>query len=195
MKFTKVILFQKGKKIIDFATARNRALTKAKEEWVLFLDTDEVLSRDLKKEILEQDKNNKVDGYFIKRIDYFWGKWLRFGETGNIRLLRLGRKGAGIWKRKVHEFWDIKNSGNLKNVILHYPEWSINKINAYSEIDAKEFSSFHFYDLLKPVGKFFLNYFLKLGLLDGLAGFIHAYLMSFQSLVVRIKQYDFTKNS
>lgn len=196
MNYTKIILYKKGGAIIDFASARNQTLKKAKSEWIFFVDTDEKVSKDLENEILKLVQDDKIDGYFIKRIDYFFGRWLKFGETGNIKLLRLGKKGAGIWRRRVHEFWDIKNAGKLKNPLFHYPKWSIGKINQYSDIDAKEFSQFRFYDvILKPIGKFILNYFLKLGFLDGLAGYIHAYLMSFQSLVVRVKQYDFIKTS
>lgn len=195
MNFTRKVLFEKDKPISDFAAARNKLLHEAKGDWVLFLDTDEKLSLELEKEIMSTIDDAKYDGYYIKRKDYFLGKWLRFGETGNIKLLRLGRKGVGRWRRRVHEFWDIKNAGQLKNPILHHPKWSIKKINAYSDIDAKEFGPFSYRDLLKPAGKFFVNYILKFGFLDGLPGFIHAYLMSFQSLVVRVKQYDLTETS
>lgn len=195
MKFTKIILFKKDEPITDFAKERNEALKKAKTEWVLFVDSDEKISPGLNKEIPMAIEMTRYDGYYIKRIDYFWGKWLRFGETGNIKLLRLGKRGAGVWKRRVHEYWDIKNVGKLKNPLWHYPNWSIKKINYYSDIDAKEFPRFYYHEVfLKPIGKFVLNYFFRWGFLDGWPGFVHAWLMSFQSLVVRVKQYDLSQN-
>lgn len=191
MRFTKVVLFKNDGPITDFAKERNFLLAKAETEWVLFVDSDEKLSPELEKEILGTDKMTQYDGYYINRRDFFFGKWLRFGETGNIKLLRLGKKGAGQWIRKVHEYWDIKNAGTLKNPLLHYPSLTIEKINRYSEIDAREFKHFSYLEVfLKPVGKFIQNYFLRLGLLDGSPGFIHAFMMSFQSLVVRVKQYE-----
>ena len=175
---------------IFFAKERNYLLEKTPGDWFLFLDTDEKISPELKKEIEHCDF--KHDGYYIARKDYFMGKLLRFGETGNIKLLRLGKKGTGEWKRKVHEYWDIKNAGELKGTIEHHPSLTIQKINYYSDIDAQEFGKFEYWQLVKPPLKFLVNYFVKLGFLDGKAGFFHAFLMSFQSLVVRVKQYEKT---
>lgn len=195
MKLTKIVL-DKNYPITDFAHERNALLDKAKTEWVLFVDTDEKVTPELEKEIYDTIVKTKYDGFYIRRKDFFMGRWLRFGETGKIKLLRLGKKGAGKWVRKVHEFWDIKNAGELKNPLLHYPTQSIEKINFYSEIDAHEFGYFSFPEVFyKPVGKFLQNYFLRLGFLDGFAGFVHAWMMSFQSLVVRVKQYDLFINS
>lgn len=187
-----IITLKTDKLISDFALERNLLVEKSLTDWVLFLDSDEKISPKLQQEL---DTNNfKCDGYFIQRIDYFMGKWLKFGETGNIKLLRLGKKGTGKWKRKVHEYWDIKNTGQLTGKILHYPSLNIKKINFYSELDTDELGKFEYWQLIKPLGKFILNYFFKLGLLDGLPGFVHAYLMAFQSLVVRVKQYEKTIN-
>ncbi len=196
MKLTKIVLDKKDGPIRDFALERNLSLQKAKTEWVLFVDTDEKVSPELEKEIKNITTDTKYDGFYIKRKDYFLDKWLRFGETGSIKLLRLGRKRAGKWVRKVHEYWDIKNAGELKSLLLHYPIQSIEKINFYSEIDAKEFGYFSLPEIFyKPLGKFIQNYFFRLGFLDGFPGFVHAWMMSFQSLVVRVKQYDLFINS
>lgn len=184
------IILKTDSPITDFANERNLLLEKARSDWVLFLDSDEKISSELQKEL---DTNNfKCDGYFIKRLDYFMGKWLKFGETGNIKLLRLGKKGAGKWVRKVHEYWAIKNTGTLFGTILHFPLLTIRKINYYSSLDAGEFGKFTYWQLVKPIAKFIQNYFLRLGFLDGLPGFVHAYMMSLQSLVVRVKQYEKT---
>lgn len=192
--------------IEDFAAERNKLLEAAPEGWVLFLDSDEKLSKELSDEVLRCTQDDSFDGYLIKRVDFFLGRWLRFGETGNIKLVRLGKRGAGQWKRKVHEYWDIKNPGELKNPILHTPHPTItafiDKINFYSGLDAVELGPHfakasrgeRFLCFGKPIAKFFLNYFLRLGFLDGEAGFVHAFMMSFQSLVVRVKQYEKTSN-
>lgn len=194
MDITKLTLNKKD--ITDFAAERNKLLAKAKTEWALFVDSDEKISKELQDEILSL-RSRMTDGYYIKRQDFFMGRWLKYGETGNIKLLRLGKRKAGSWKRKVHEYWDIKNAGELKNSLLHYPHKNIHefikKINFYSEIDAEEFGEFRYFNLIKPVAKFLQNYFLKLGFLDGFPGFVMAFMMSFQSLVVRVKQYEMLK--
>lgn len=195
MKYS-VIVLKTEYPVKDFAAERNKLLKRSQTEWVLFIDSDEEISKELREEIEKLD-SAKEDGYLIRRKDFFWGKWLRYGEAGNTWLLRLGKKTAGKWKRKVHEVWDIDNPGRLNGVILHYPHKTIrnfiSKINLYTEIDAEELGRLKIFDWLKPLGKFLINYFLRLGFLDGTAGFVHAYMMSFQSLVVRVKQYELLK--
>lgn len=179
----------------DFAAKRNWGLAKAQGDWVLFIDPDEEVSEELRDEIPMAIGMTKYDGFYINRRDYFMGRWLRFGETGQVRLLRLAKKDAGVWKRKVHEYWDIKNAGELKNPLKHFAHPTIgsfiSKINLYSDIDAGEFQHLNYFDLLKPVGKFLNNYFFKLGFLDGVPGLAMAIMMSIYSLTVRVKQFEY----
>lgn len=177
----------------DWAKARNEAMATARNEWVLFVDSDEVIN----KQIIRID--NRFDGYRLKRRDVFWRHEMRFGEAGRTKLLRLGKKSAGLWKRKVHEYWDIKNISELKEYLIHSPHPKIsdfiNQINSYTEIDAKELlregKKFSYFRLIfNPLGKFIQNYFLRFGFLDGLAGFVYAFMMSFHSLVVRVKMHE-----
>src|SRR3989344_3247273 len=127
----------------DFASQRNFGLMKAKLKWVLFVDADEVVSLELKKEITNLEPKNSINGYLIPRRDFLWGKKLRYGETGKMKLLRLGKKGCGSWERGVHEYWNIKgNLGNLKSEIAHHTHENLSKfmeqINYYSSLKVKE---------------------------------------------------------
>ncbi len=184
----------------DFAAQRNFALSKTAGDWILFLDADEEVTPELAAEIQQTLAGTPCVGYFIKRSDSFRQRMLRHGETGRVKLLRLGRKEAGFWRRKVHEFWDIKGkTGELKTPLMHYPHPTVrdflDSVNYYSGIDAgelaKEGKSFRYWRVvINPLGKFLQNYLLKRGLLDGEAGLVMAWLMSFQSLVVRVKMYE-----
>ncbi len=182
----------------DFSLQRNFGLEKAQGEWILFIDADELVSKDLKEEIQKIIKNTKkYDGFYLKRVDELWKKILLHGEIGNIRLLRLGRKEKGKWRGRVHEVWEINGRiGELKNKLIHYPHQSIEEflkeINSYTDLRAKElhemgiktsFGQIVFY----PIGKFVVNYLLKGGFLDGLEGFIFAIVMSSHSFLVRGK--------
>ena len=186
----------------DFAAQRNFGLSKAKNEWVLFLDTDERVSKTLASSMLRAVGRDEVDGCDIKRVDMFFGKRLRHGETGSMYLTRLGKKSAGAWRRPVHEVWDLENRLRLDGELIHYPHDSIEsfleKINWYTDLEAeyrvKQGIKFSFVELMVyPIGKFAKNYFLKLGFLDGMRGLIMAILMSTHSFAVRAKLYNYEK--
>jgi glycosyltransferase involved in cell wall biosynthesis len=176
----------------DFSAQRNFGLEKATCEWVLFIDADEKVSQDLAKEILKVTTgDNKIKGYFIKRVDYVWGKELLHGETGKFKILRLARKDSGIWNRAVHEKWNVNGElGNLENPIKHYPHKTlrdfISHIELYSSIHARanydEGKKSNIYKIIFfPIIKFVRNYILKLGFLDGTVGMVHALFMSLHS--------------
>lgn len=183
----------------DFSKQRNFGLSKAKNDWVLFVDADERVSPELSNEIksVVSGQLSDVSGFFIKRVDVMWGRKLKHGETGNMKLLRFAKKGTGKWTGRVHEVWDVKGvTSELKNELIHYPHPTIREflgeINMYSAIKAEElhrsgvkvsFLSIIIY----PKAKFVVNYLLKLGFLDGLPGFIMALMMSFHSFLVRSK--------
>lgn len=177
----------------DYAAQRNFALEKAKGDWILFLDTDERLEHELTEIPIG------FDAFYLRRLDEFFGKTLKHGETGNIRLIRLAKKNFGTWTGKVHETWVGSGKiGTLKNPILHFPHQTIKEfireINNYTEIRANEVKKSNFLEILKPIFKFIDNYVLKLGFLDGFAGFVMAYMMSLHSLIVRVKQYEKQNN-
>ncbi len=186
----------------DFASHRNFALKKVTNEWVLFVDSDERVSGELLKEIKSASEDN--DGYLIKRKDVLWGKKLFFGETANIKLLRLGKIDSGEWVGKVHEKWKVNGRViELKNSLIHYPHQSVKEflkeIDFYSTLRARELFEKKekvswWYILIYPKAKFFINYFLKLGLLDGVPGFIAAAMMSLHSFLVRSKLWLLYKN-
>jgi len=185
----------------DFSIQRNFGLNKAQNEWVLFVDADEVVSDALAYEISSaiafKDQGLKsFNGYYIKRKDFMWGKQLEHGEAC-IKLLRLAKKNFGIWKGKAHEVWNIQSPvGTLVNPILHFPhknlETFLKEINLYTDIRARELkeskakSSFLLI-LLYPLAKFALNFIVRRGFMDGIQGFVFAVMMSFHSFLVRGK--------
>ncbi|MBI2029105.1 glycosyltransferase family 2 protein [Candidatus Gottesmanbacteria bacterium] len=183
----------------NFSDQRNFGLRKAKNNWVLFVDSDEIITFSLAKEITSKINNSSNDAYYIKRIDYFFGKRMNWGEFLNKKFIRLIKKNKGKWVRPVHEYWFTKGKvGILNNHIKHYSHSSIsvliNKINYYSGINAnylyyqKERGSM-FEVFFYPSIKFIHNYILKLGFLDGFYGLIFSMFMSLHSFLSRLKLY------
>ncbi|MCL4360085.1 glycosyltransferase family 2 protein [Patescibacteria group bacterium] len=204
---TRVIAGEEGAQVLthelghDFAAQRNFGLSKAKGEWILFVDSDEVVTPQLAREIQEElEAADKVTaGYFFHRTDWWGGGWLRHGETACIRLVRLGRMGFGEWERPVHEVWKIRGQvGSFRNPLTHYPHSDvaqfISEINRYTTEYARYLKSqgIHepsWYIVAKPAAKFLRNYLFRMGFLDGTAGMVLALMMSFHSFLTRAKLY------
>lgn len=182
----------------DFAVQRNFGLSKAKSEWVLFVDSDEIVSPALAKEIQESTDIDAV-GFYLRRQDWMFGKRLAHGETARVRLVRFAKKDAGTWVRPVHEVWQITGLvGELKNPLEHFPHPTITEfieeINRYSTLNARFFfdkkvkvPGWHI--VAYPVAKFFIDYIWYLGFLDGTQGAIVALMMSLHSFLTRAKLY------
>ena len=189
----------------DFAAQRNSGLSMAKGDWVLFVDSDEVVTPELAGEIEKKASERQsvnVSGYYLKRKDWMFGKWLAHGETSRVKLVRLARRDAGTWRRPVHEVWQIQGIvGELNSPLLHYPHKNvaqfIDEVNRYSTLNARFFYAqgakcpwWHI--LVYPKAKFFVDYIWYLGFLDGTAGAIVAIMMSFHSFLTRAKLYFLT---
>ena len=112
---------------------------------------------------------------------------------GSDKVVRLAKRNIGLWKRKVHEFWDINgNIGFIDTPIIHETTRGlyrfINKIIRYQKLHYEEnelsgkkpgITKVIFYPFLK----FLKNYIFLHGYRDGLFGFVISVLMSFHSFL------------
>ena len=179
---------------LGFGKQKNAAIDKATGDWVLSLDADEPIEKELAEEICTIiDSPDANDGYWVPRKTYFLGKWIRHGGWYPDYNLRLFRKGKGRFdERIVHEALRLEGSlGRTRNAILHYAypdlESYLSTINKYSSLAAdvmaeKGISPFRmswFNIVFRPVFTFLFKYFVRLGFLDGKHGLIlnlfHAY--------------------
>jgi glycosyltransferase involved in cell wall biosynthesis len=177
----------------NYASQKNFALREAKYDWVMFIDADERITKELEKEILTAIKSQKYSSFQFKRMDLFLGKWLKYGDVGAYRDIRLMKKGSGSWLRKVHEYFEAKGEvGTIENPICHYSHPTIEKLmesvnrwsswHAAANREEKKHSN-----IIKivfwPKLKFIDNYVLKFGFLDGVHGFVFSIFMSFHSFL------------
>lgn len=182
----------------DFAAQRNFGIKEAKNSWILFVDADEEVSAELAEEIREQVKKIEFKGFRVRRQDFLWGQKLAHGDVARFNYVRLGRRGAGEWGRRVDEVWEIRGRvGQLKNPLFHYPHQTVaeflTEINFKSTLNAREFyedgQRTTLLDWFKPPAAFLRSWIWHLGFLDGMPGFILAMMMSFHSFLVRSKLY------
>ena len=178
-----------------FANQKNFALSKVNGDWALNLDADETLSPALKEEIRRTVQNTPHSGFNIPFSNYFLGKKMNHSGLNKEHHLRLVRtKNAHYVGGLVHEGLEVKGTvGSLKNAINHYSYDSIEtyfrKLNHYTSLAAEQMYkngrkfSLPFVLITIPF-EFLKRYLLKLGVFDGIRGFIWA---SFSAFYVFVK--------
>ena len=178
-------------KFEGYKTQKNFAVTKAKYEWILSIDADEVLSNELIDSLLKWRTNHKISndlstqpsGYFVSRRTDYCGKWVNFGGWYPDKKLRLFNRNVGQWSgRNVHEVVKIKegfSTSFLKGDLLHYsinePAELLRKLYTYSEMGARfmneEGRSTSFIEAIyRSAFRWLRQTFFQLGFLDGLLG-------------------------
>jgi hypothetical protein len=190
--------------ITDFAAVRNKALLQVKTPWVLFVDSDEVVTTELQAEIVELLTSSPQDTAFqLIRQDVFLGKTLHHAEWGALPLLRLAKQDAGNWQGSVHETWQASahiKVLTLQSPLLHHAHDSVHQfisaVSRYSHVAAENTAPSSSTILLQmclfPIGKFFWNLFILQGIGDVMRGLCYAVVMSLHSLNVRVMQYEKT---
>ena len=172
-----------------FAAQKNSAMEKASGDWVLQLDADEALEKELAEEISHTlAKSGNVIGYWIPRKNYFLGRWIKHGGFYPDPKLRLVRRGAGKFEEYgAHPTIKVDGAtGRLKHALIHsaYPTLRgyIDHMNSYSSSGAevalaKGHRGFNLLNIMvRPKLTFLYNYIFRLGFLDGREGFLlHLY--------------------
>lgn len=108
----------------NFHINKQKAIDKATGDWILQLDADEVVSKELCDEIVKiLDKEIEANGYWMPRKNWFLGRFLLKGGQYPDYTVRLYRKGkGGLPQKDVHEQAVIEGKvGYLKHALLHYP--------------------------------------------------------------------------
>jgi glycosyltransferase involved in cell wall biosynthesis len=170
-----------------YAAQKNSALTKATGDWILSLDADEELDKELQT-ALAANLDGNFAGFWISRKNEFLGRWIRHGGFWPDRKLRLFRQGTGTFQDcLVHETVELQGrAGTIqRGALLHhsYPTLSdyIDHMNRYSSLGAEmavargQRGSF-INIVLRPFFTFIYNYIFRLGFLDGREGLLlHLY--------------------
>lgn len=161
---------------LGFGLQKNCAVELAKNDWVFVLDSDERITEELKDEIVATLKEPLLNGYFIARLNNFFGKNIKSCGLYPDYSIRLFNKKYGKFNDvSVHESVQLKSKvGYLKNHMIHLAyesiEEFIQKQNRYSSLNHKKKSLIK--AIINPYWTFFKLYILKRGFLDGWHGFV-----------------------
>jgi glycosyltransferase involved in cell wall biosynthesis len=188
----------------DFSAQKNLALSKAGNDWILFIDADEKISPQLKEEISLLEPHGRA-GYYIPRKNIIFGKHFRYGGHQNDLQLRLFRKSKSHFENPIHEKAAVNGkTGLLRNALEHYSTRSLSeyveKLNLYTDLEAKfmmtQGRTIRKRDfIIKPAGQFLLRYLFKGGYKDGLEGLIFYSLSSFYTFIKYAKFWELSKKT
>ena len=186
------------------AVHRNFATAQATQPWILAIDADEVVSDQLRQEILAlfqaETYNDSAVAYSFPRLSFFCGRWIRHGNWYPDRKVRLWRKGDGEWQGSPHEKLVIQgNVRRLRGSLLHFSNESIDqllgKIGPVSTLQVNRAQAqgrrAGWVDLLaRPWWKFFRAYVIRRGFLDGWQGYFIVWMESFSTVTRYAKAID-----
>src|SRR3989338_3995693 len=204
-KYTDKILVKKKNKVM-LNSNKNFGFNKASGEWIISLDADERITKDLEKEIQMVLFRSRYTGYEIPRKNIIFGKWIKHAIWWPDYNLRLFRKGKGNFPLKhVHEKLEVKgNISRLKNPILHYNYQTISQFikkldTTYTESEVENFlisgKKIYWHDAIRwPANDFLKTFFLQKGFRDGFHGLILSIFQAFYSFVFFAKVWERHEN-
>ena len=181
--------------------ARNFAVSKAVNPWVMILDADEEVPDKLAQKIIQIIKNPKSDYFRIPRKNIIFGKWMKHSRWWPDYNIRLFKKGTVSWNEIIHAVPMTQGSGGEieakeEFAIIHHNydsiEQYLDRMNRYSSqhaaLKVKEGYKFFWKDLIiKPSNEFLSRYFFGEGYKDGLHGLALSLLQAFSELTVYLK--------
>ena len=163
-------------------------MPQASHDWIFIIDSDERCNKNLREEIkkfLEKEKID-VDGYWVSIKTKFLGKLQNHDRALGHSGMRLVRKKTykNYVLKSVHSKLVVINAGRIKNknaFLVHEPIYGFSshfkKMVRYAEWSAQDMyengiraKCYHF--VFRPLFKFIVHYFIKLGFLDGMRGLI-----------------------
>jgi len=188
---------------IQSSKQKNWAIPQCAHEWVLQIDTDEVLEAGAKEEILTRTAAAppEVHAFALPRKNHVLGKWISTANLYPDLQTRVFRRDVGRFEDKeVHAHVSVPGKIEvLEHNVLHYGMTSISKqlsnIDRYSRYQADELRKrgkrFRWTQLiLRPPAVFAYYYFRKLGFTAGYRGLLIATLNATQDFWAHAKLWE-----
>lgn len=189
---------------LGFGPQKQFAVGQAVYDWVLCLDTDEQVTRELQMNIRNMLIAPGYRAYRMPRCNRFMGRWLRHGEGYPDWSLRMFDRRAARWSDDaVHEkVLTDQPVGELQGDLLHASGENLHayleKQNRYTTLQAemlvrqgKRIHSGHL--VLSPIFRFFKFYLGRRGFLDGVPGLVHIIIGCFNSFAKYAKALAMTR--
>ena len=167
-----------------FGAQKQFALEQVTHPWALSIDADERVTPALAGAIRAALASTAADGYEVRREIRFLGRTLRHGGLGDDWVLRLVRRerarftGAAVHERIVVDGRVTRIHGTLEHLPYRDQAEHAEKSERYSVLAAREQFArgrrWRPWHALRPGWEFFVRYGVRLGFLDGAAGYTWA---------------------
>ncbi len=186
----------------SFADWRNLGAKKAKGDWLLYVDTDEEVTVDLKNTILKVTQLDEFSAFAIPRRNFIWGKEMKHCGLWPDHVLRLIKKDKLIgWEGDLHEQPKINGPiDHLKSALIHRKNNSVNdmleKTNKWSEIEAQLMYEAHHPKMnvarffSAGLREFWQRMIIQTAFLDGTPGIIYAFYQMYSRLISYSKLWE-----
>lgn len=189
---------------LGYVAQKALAKSLARHPWVMFVDADEEVSDELRRDILrtfERGVPDAVAGFDFPRIVWYLGRWIRHGEWYPDIKLRLFRKARGECAgTEPHDRIYVHGQVRHFTSPLHHYTYTdisdqVSTLNRFSTISAETHhrrrgGSSVFRLVFHPPFRFLRGYVLKRGFLDGIPGLIVAMSIAFGTFVKYAKLWE-----
>jgi len=173
-----------AKEWLGYGRQKQFAVEQAKNDWVLCVDADERVSPELAASIRAALAAPESPVYRMARRNRFLGRWLSHGEGYPDWSPRLFNRQNARWSDDlVHEkVLYAVTPGTLNGDLMHDSSDDLaaylERQNRYTTLAARQAyeqgrSGGYLHLFFSPVVRFIKFYLLRLGFLDGIAGFLH----------------------
>ncbi len=185
--------------------ARNFAISKATNDWILVLDPDEQVPEALAKRLQEIANSMEQISYVrIPRKNIIFGRWMQASMWWPDLNIRFFKKGKVVWTDRIHRPPKVSGEGlylpsDEDFAIIHNHYDSIfqflERMIRYTKVQAEELRvegyRFDWKDLIKkPLGEFLGRFFANRGFEDGLHGFALSSLQAFSFMIVYLRIWE-----
>ena len=197
------IVYHKKEDFVELA--RNFAVSKAANDWVLVLDPDEEMQESLRERLIQiSERMNQIDYVRIPRKNLIFDEWVKSSMWWPDLNIRFFRKGKVSWTNQIHrppetlgEGIDLPSEEQWAIVHHHYNSVAqfLERMNRYTKVQAdqlkKEGYKFEWQDLIrKPLGEFLSRFFANKGYEDGVHGLALGLLQAFSQLVLYLRIWE-----
>ncbi|MDD4938451.1 MAG: glycosyltransferase family 2 protein [Candidatus Shapirobacteria bacterium] len=129
----------------NFSKWRNAGFKQSTQEWIFYVDADERITSNLKKEVetIIKKKGSKFTHFAIPRANYYLGKRVKYGGSYPDYVKRLfSKKNFNGYQGFLHEEpLVVGELGYLKSDLLHYTHRDLNsmlqKTLVWSDMEAR----------------------------------------------------------